>query len=62
MGKPPFAGFLPLLWMLLFTGLFAFALAEEMPPLPPPVFVSTGLGGCLSACMQSGLGPSAVFL
>ena len=34
MGKRPFAGFLPLLWMLLFTVLFAFALAEEVPPLP----------------------------
>lgn len=61
MGKPPFAGFLPLLWLLLFTVLFAFALAEELSPLPP-VFVSTGLGGCLSACMQGELGPSAVFL
>ena len=27
-----------------------------------PVFVSTGLGGCLSACMQVELGLSAVFL
>lgn len=27
-----------------------------------PVFVSTGLGGCLSVCMQGELGPSAVFL
>ena len=34
MGKPPFAGFLPLLWLLLFTVLFAFALAEELSPLP----------------------------
>jgi hypothetical protein len=31
-----FAGFLPLLWLLLLTVLaFAFALAEELPPLPP---------------------------
>lgn len=36
LGRPPFAGFLPLLWLLLLTVLaFAFALAEELPPLPP---------------------------
>lgn len=34
MGKPSFAGFLPLLWRLLLPVLFAFALVEEMPPLP----------------------------
>lgn len=61
MGKPPFAGFLPLLWMLLFTGLFAFALAEEMPPLPPPYSSVPGWVAAFQPACKVGLGPAPSF-
>ena len=61
MGKPPFAGFLPLLWMLLFTVLFAFALAEELSPLPPPFSSVPGWVVAFQPACKVGSGPAPSF-
>lgn len=61
-GKAALCRLLTLVVDVVVYGVVCVRIGRGDAAVAPPVFVSTGLGGCLSACMQSGLGPSAVFL